>query len=79
VPTRRASVTAVLGAVCFVLVGVWGVVNLSDGDWFIGVVMVASAVVGLWSLAVRVIQARRRRPRGPFPPGNDGRALESHR
>ena len=66
----RASVIGVLGAAGFVLVGVWGVVNLSEGDWFIGVVMVCSAVIGVWSLLVRVIQQRRRGPGGPLPPGN---------
>lgn len=66
----RAAAPGVLAATAFVAVGVWGVVNLSEGDWFIGGVMVASAVVALWSLAVRGLQQRRRRPRGPFPPGN---------
>ena len=66
----RSAATGLLGAVAFVLVGVWGVVNLSQGDWFIGGVMVACAVVGLWSLVVRMIQQHRRRPPGPFPPAN---------
>ena len=66
----RASVIGVLGAAGFVLVGVWGVVNLAEGDWFIGVVMVGSAVIGLWSLLVRVLQQRRRWQGGPQPPGN---------
>jgi hypothetical protein len=43
----------------FVLVGVWGVVNLSEGDWFIGGVMVGAAVVGLWSLLVRGAEGSR--------------------
>jgi hypothetical protein len=63
-------VTSLLGAVAFVLVGVWGVVNLSEGDWFIGGVMVACAIVGLWSLVVRLFQQGRRRPPGPLPPAN---------
>lgn len=67
---RRAAVVDVLAAVAFVLVGVWGVINLSESDWFIGGVMVASAVIGLWSLAARVLQARRRGPRSPLPPAN---------
>ena len=70
VSASRASAVGVLGAVAFVLVGVWGVVNLSEGDWFIGGVMLASAVIGVWSLVVRMLQDRRRRPRGPFPPTN---------
>ena len=66
----RASAIAVLGAVGFALVGVWGAVNLSEGDLFIGAVMVASAVVGLWSVVVRALRERRRQPRGHLPPRN---------
>jgi uncharacterized membrane protein YdjX (TVP38/TMEM64 family) len=66
----RSAATSLLGAVAFVFVGVLGAVNLSDGDWFIGGVMVACAIVGLWSLVVRLVQQRRRRPPGAFPPAN---------
>jgi hypothetical protein len=66
----RSAATGLLGAVAFVLAGVLGVVHLADGDWFIGGILVASAMVGLWSLVVRVLQQRRRRPPGPFPPAN---------
>ena len=48
----RSVATGVLGVVAFLLAGVWGVVNLAEGDWFIGGVLVASAIVGLWSLVV---------------------------
>ena len=71
VPGSRTSVIGVLAAVAFVLVGLWGVVNLAEGDWFIGGVMLASVVVGLWSQVVRILQERRRRPRGPLPPTNN--------
>ena len=54
---------SVIFAVAWGLLGAWGVVNLSQGDWFVGTVMVACAVVGLWSLAVRVVADRRRRRR----------------
>ena len=66
----RSAATGLLGAVAFVLVGVFGVVNLAERDWFIGGVLVASAIVSLWSLVVRVLQHRRRRPPGPVPPAN---------
>ena len=66
----RATVVDVVVAVAFVLLGVWGVINLSDGDWFIGGVLVASAVIGLRSRTIRLVQARHRRQRGPFPPAN---------
>jgi hypothetical protein len=55
--------TSVLAAVAWVLLGSWGVVNLAQGDWFVGGVMLGCAVVGLWSLATRV--ARERRGHGP--------------
>ncbi len=45
-----AAARAVLAAIAFLIVGVWGVINLSDGDWFIGGVMLGSAVVTLWCL-----------------------------
>lgn len=70
VHASRTSVIGVLGAAGFVFVGVWGAVNLSEGDWFIGVVMVGAAVVGLWSLLVRALQERRRGRGGPLPPGD---------
>jgi hypothetical protein len=66
----RSAATGLLGAVAFVFVGVWGVVNLSEGDWFIGGGMVGCALAGLWSLVGRVLEQRRRRPPGPFPPAN---------
>ena len=68
--SRRQSIGVVLGAIAFVLVGVWGVVNLSEEDWFVGGLMLASAVVGLWSLVARVLEERRGRPRGPSPPAD---------
>ena len=68
--SSRASVIGVLGALGFVLVGAWGAVNLSEGDWFIGGGRVGSASVGLRSILVRLLEARRRRARGPLPPGN---------
>lgn len=69
-PPVARTVVEVLAAVAMVLLGVWGVVNLSEGDWFIGGVLVASAVIGFWSRAIRLLQARRRGPRGPLPPVN---------
>ena len=53
-------VVSVIIAVAWTVLGAWGVVNLSEGDWFIGTVMVACAIVGWWSLAVRVLRDRRR-------------------
>ena len=55
------AVTTVLAAVAWVVIGGWGALNLSEGDWFIGGLMLACALVGLWSLALRVLRARARR------------------
>ena len=71
VSASRTSAVGVLAVVAFVLMGAWGVVNLSEGDWFIGGVLLASAVIGVWSRMVRMLQERRRRPRGPLPPTNE--------
>jgi hypothetical protein len=59
--------TSVLAAVAWVLVGIWGVVNLAQEDWFIGGVMLGCAFVGLWSLAVRVLRDRHGHGRRPGP------------
>ena len=52
-------VVMALAAVAYVLLGAWGVINLADGDWFIGGVMLACAVVGLPSLLARARKERR--------------------
>jgi hypothetical protein len=57
----RASILNLAAAVAFVLVGVWGAVNLSEQDWFVGALMLAAAVAGLWSIAARLLQGQRRR------------------
>ena len=49
----RRMLTSVLAAVAWLLIGAWGVLNLSEQDWFIGGVMLGCALIGLWSLAVR--------------------------
>jgi hypothetical protein len=62
--------TSILAAVAWVLIGVWGAVNLAQGDWFIGGVMLGCAVVGLWSLAVRALREPHARSRGTGPPAD---------
>jgi hypothetical protein len=62
--------TAVLATVAWVLIGVWGVLNLAQSDWFIGGVMLGGAVVGLGSRADRVLRDRHARGRGAGPPAN---------
>ena len=49
----------VLGAVALVAIGVWGVVKLGEGDWFIGGAFVACALLGVRSLFSTVRRMRR--------------------
>ena len=56
---HRAVTMGVLGAVALLAVGVWGVVNLVEGDWFIGVGFVGCALLGLRSLVLTVGRMRR--------------------
>jgi hypothetical protein len=49
----------VLGAAALLAVGVWGVVNLAAGDWFIGGLFVACALFGVPSVVSRVRRLRR--------------------
>jgi hypothetical protein len=63
----RRVLTSVLATIAWLLIGAWGVINLAQEDWFIGGVMLGCAVVGLWSLAVRVLRDRHARHRGAGP------------
>jgi hypothetical protein len=44
----------VLRAVALLGLGVWGVVKLTEGDWFIGGVLVACVLLGLQSLVTSI-------------------------
>ena len=60
----------VLASVAWLAIGVWGAVNLAQQDWFIGGVMLGCALVGLWSLGLRVLRDRRAHQRGVGPPAD---------
>jgi hypothetical protein len=62
--------TSILAALAWLLIGGWGAVNPAQGDWFIGAVMLGCAVVGLCSLAVRVLRERHARSRGTGTPAD---------
>jgi hypothetical protein len=62
--------TLASAAVAWVLLGIWGVVNLAQEDWFIGGVMLGCAFVGLWSLATRVLRDRHGHGPRPEPPAD---------
>jgi hypothetical protein len=57
---HRAAALGTLGAVAFLAVGVWGIVNLLDGDWFIGGLFLGCMLLGLSSLTSTVRSMRRK-------------------
>ena len=66
---HRAVTVGVLGVAALVAVGVWGVVNLVEGDWFIGGLFVACVLFGLPSL-VSSVRRMRREERGSSSAAN---------
>ena len=52
--------SSVIIAVAWTFLGAWGVLNLTEGDWFIGTLMLVCAVAGLCSLVARAGGERRR-------------------
>ena len=61
---RALTVSVLVRVAALVGLGVWGVVKLADGDWFIGGVLVACVLLGSQSLVTRVQRVRRSRRRG---------------
>lgn len=56
---HRAAVIGVLGTLAYLGLAAWGVANLVEGDWFIGALFLACALVGLPALAGTVRRMRR--------------------
>jgi hypothetical protein len=56
---HRALRVGVLRAVLLLVLGVWGVVKLVEGDWFIGGVLLACVLLGVPSLVSTVRRIRR--------------------
>ena len=54
-----------LRAVALLVLAVWGVINLADGDWVIGGLLVGCVVFGLPSLVSTVWRMRRHGDRVP--------------
>ena len=54
-----AVAVGVLGTLAFLAVGVWGVANLVEGDWFIGGLFLVCAVAGLPSVVSTARRLRR--------------------
>jgi hypothetical protein len=55
---HRALTVGVLRAVLLLGLGVWGVVKLLEGDWFIGGVLLACVLLGVPSLVSTLRRAR---------------------
>ena len=51
---HRAAMSSALRAVALLVLAVWGVVNLVQGDWIIGVLLVGCVAFGLPSLISQV-------------------------
>lgn len=64
----RRTLMSILAGIAWLVIGVWGAINLAQEDWFIGGVMLGCALVGLWSLAVRLLRDRHARDRGAGRP-----------
>ena len=58
---HRAAMTAAVRAVALLVLAVWSVVNLVEGDWVIGALLVGCFAFGLPSL---ISQVRRMRHHG---------------
>ena len=56
---HRALKVGVLRSVLLLVLGVWGVVELVEGDWFIGGVLLACVLLGVPSLVSTVRRIRR--------------------
>jgi hypothetical protein len=56
---HRALIVEILGTAAILGIGVWGIVNLVEGDWFIGGLFVGCALVSLPSLVTTVRRMRR--------------------
>lgn len=76
--THRALIVGVLGAVAILGIGVWGIVNLVEGDWFVGGLFVGCALVSLPSLVTTVRRMRREERAGRGDGGSShGRTTHS--
>jgi hypothetical protein len=60
VQAHRAAMSLALRAVAFLVLAVWGVVNLVEGDLVIGGLLIGCVVFGLPSLVLNVWRMRRR-------------------
>ena len=64
---HRAAVVAVLGALAYLGIAAWAVVNFAEADWIIGGIAAACVLVGVPKLISTVRRLRRQERRMPPP------------
>ena len=64
---RRATTVGVLGAVAYVAIAVWAVVNLVEADWVMGGIGAACVLLGVPKLISSVQRMHRQERRSPPP------------
>ena len=62
---HRAAALGVLGAIAYLAIGVWTVVNFLAADWVMGGIGAACVLVGVPKLISTVQRMRRQERRGP--------------
>ena len=62
---HRAATVGVLGAVAYLGIGIWAVVNLVEADWVMSGIGTACVLVGVPKLISTVQRLRRRERRSP--------------
>ena len=64
---HRAAAVAVLGALAYLGIAAWAVVNFAEADWVMGGIAAACLLVGVPKLISTVQRMRRRERRTPPP------------
>lgn len=64
---HRAAAVTVLGALAYLGIGVWAVVNFVEADWVMGGIAAACVLLGVPKLISTVQRMRRQERRTPPP------------
>ena len=64
---HRAAALGVLGALAYLAIGVWTVVNFVEADWVMGGIGAACVLVGVPKLISTVLRLRRQERRASPP------------
>jgi hypothetical protein len=66
---HRAAALGVLGALAYLAIGVWALVNFLEADWVMGGIGAACVLVGVPKL-ISTVQRMRREERRASPPAH---------